>query len=91
MAKKHMPKKPCECQWLKQPFHNNILNRTCLRALLFTNIFHQLHTFFLQSPSKRYATQHDEITVLTFEQRHTFEIHFFAEINLEDKNSSFTK
>ena len=46
---------------------------------------------FLQSPSKRYVTQHDEITVLTFEQKHTFEIHFFAEINLEDKNSSFTK
>ena len=40
---------------------------------------------FLPSPSKPYVTQHDEITALTFEQRHKFAIHFFAEINLEDK------
>ena len=39
----------------------------------------------MPSPSKPYVTQHDEITVLTFEQRHKFAIHFFAEINLEDK------
>ena len=39
---------------------------------------------FLPSPSKPYVTQHDEITVLTFEQRHKFAIHFFAEINLEE-------
>ena len=40
---------------------------------------------FLPSPSKPYVTQHDEITALTFEQRHKFTIHFFAEIHLEDK------
>ena len=39
----------------------------------------------MPSPSKPYVTQHDEITVLTFEQRHKFAIQFFAEINLEDK------
>ena len=44
---------------------------------------------FLPSPSKPYVTQHDEITALTFEQRHKFAIHFFAEIHLEEKRNRY--